>query len=56
MVRNVFLEQTTTNKEISDKKKSMFHDFTEELQITAIMCAVQEDPDTRHSNTGAIDK
>ena len=40
MARNGFLERPTTNKEMSDNKTSMFHDFPEELQITAIMCAV----------------
>ena len=41
MARNVFLDRPTTNKEISDKKTIMFHDFPEELYITAIVCAVQ---------------
>ena len=27
MSRNIFLDRHTTNKEISDKKKSLFHDF-----------------------------
>ena len=27
MARNGFLEQPTTNKEMSDKKTSLFHDF-----------------------------
>ena len=43
MTRNGFLERPTTKKETSDKKTSLFHDLTEELQITAIMCSVQED-------------
>ena len=55
MARNDFLDRPTTNKETSDKKKSLFHDFTEELLITAIMCAVQEAPATRKSNTNAMD-
>ena len=41
MARNGFLGQHTTNKEMSDKKKILFHDFPEEFQITAIMCALQ---------------
>ena len=39
---------------MSDKKTSLFHDFPEELNITAIMCAVQEALDKRHSNTNAM--
>ena len=31
MTRNGFLNRPTTNKEMSDKKTSMFHDFPEEL-------------------------
>ena len=56
MARNGFLDQPTTNKEMSDKKTGKFHDFPEELQITAIMCALQEDPATRQSNTNAMDR
>ena len=41
MVINGFLDQPTTNKNMSDNKTSQFHDFPEELQITAIVCAVQ---------------
>ena len=55
MSRNGFLYQPTTNKEMSDKKKNMLHDFPEELQITAIMCSVQEAPATRQANTDAIE-
>ena len=40
MARNGFLDQPTTNKEMSDNKTSLFHDLTEELHITAIMCAL----------------
>ena len=47
MARNGFLDPTTTNKDMSDKKTSLFHDFPEDLQTTAIMCVVQEDPYTR---------
>ena len=38
--RNGFLDRVTTNKEMSYKKTSLFYDFPEELQITAIICAV----------------
>ena len=31
MARNGFLDQPTTNKDMSDKKTSMFHDLPEEL-------------------------
>ena len=55
IARNGFLYQPTTNKEMSDKKTSLFHDFPEELQITSIMCAVQGDPATRQSNTNDMD-
>ena len=34
----------------------MFHDFPEELQITDSICAVQEAPDTRQTNTDAMDR
>ena len=47
MASNVFLDRPTTNKEMSDKKTSMFHDLPEELQITDIMCVLQEDLATR---------
>ena len=40
MARYGFLDQPTTNKEMIDKKKILFHDFPEELQITSIMCVV----------------
>ena len=55
MPMNGFLYQPTTNKDMSDKKTSLFHYFTEELQITAIMCAVQEAPATRQSKTDDMD-
>ena len=54
--RNEFLDQPTTKKETSDKKTSIFHDFPNDLQITAIMCALQEAPDTRQSNTNDTKK
>ena len=47
MARNGFLDRPNTNNEMSDKNTSLFHYFPEELQITDIMCAVQEDPATR---------
>ena len=56
MARNGFLDRPTTNKEMSDKKKCMFHDFPEELQITAVVCAVKEAPAKRHSNTNGMDR
>ena len=56
MARNGFLYQPTTNKEIRDKKTSLFHDFPEELHITDIMCVVQEATATRHSNTNDMDR
>ena len=56
MARNGFLDQPNTNKEMSDNKTSLFHDFSEELQITAIMCAVQEGPLTRQWNTDAMNR
>ena len=55
MARNGLLERPTTNKEMSGNKKSLFRDFPEELQISAIMCAVQEVTATRQSNTNAFD-
>ena len=54
MASNGFLHQPNTNKKNIDKKTSLFHDFPEELNITAIMCAVQEALDKRHSNTNAM--
>ena len=54
--RNGFLYQPNTNKEMSDKKTSLFHDLTEELQITAIMCVVQEASATRQSNNDAMER
>ena len=56
MARNCFLDLPTTNKDMSDKKTSLFHDFPEDLQTTAIMCVVQEAPATRKSNTDAMDR
>ena len=54
MVRNGLLYQPTTTKEMSDKKKIVFHDFPEELHITSIISAVQEALATIHSNTDAM--
>ena len=54
MARNGFLYQHTTNKEISENKISMFHDFPEELHINDIMCAVQGASATRQSKTNAM--
>ena len=56
MASNGFLDQPTTNKDMSDKKTSLFHDFPEDLQTTAIMCVVQEAPATSQSNTDAMDR
>ena len=41
MARNGLLDLPTTNKNMSDKKTSLFHDFPEELLITTIMCTVK---------------
>ena len=56
MASNGFLYQPTTNKEMSYKKTILFHDFSEELHITAIMCAVQEAPATRQSKTDTMER
>ena len=56
MARNGSLDRPTTNKDISDKKTSLFHDFPEDLQITYIMCEVQEAPATRQSNNNTMDR
>ena len=56
MAKYGFLDQPTTNKEMSDKKTSMFHGLPDEFQITDIMCAVQEGSTTRQLNTDAMDK
>ena len=56
MDSNDFLDQPTTNKEMNDKKKILFHYFPEELHITAIMCAVQEAPTTRQLKTNAMER
>ena len=56
MARNGFLDRPTTNKDMSDKKTSLFHDFPEELKITTSICAVQEAPATIQSNTDAMDR
>ena len=55
MASNGFLDRPTTNKEMSNKKTSLFHNLTEELQITAIICTVQEYTATRQSNTNDTD-
>ena len=54
--RNGFLDQVTTNKEMSYNKTSLFHDFPEELQITAIIWAVQEDTATWQPKTNDMDR
>ena len=56
MDRKGFLDQPTTNKDMIDKKTSLFYDFSEEFQITAIMCAVQEAPAKRESNISDLDR
>ena len=56
MARNGFLDQPTTNKEMSDKRINKFHDFPEELYITAIMCALLETPSTRQLNINSMDR
>ena len=56
MARNDFLDQPTTNNEMSDKKTSMFHDFPEDLQITDSMCEVQEAQAKIQSSTNAMDR
>ena len=55
MARYGFFYRPTMNKEMSDNKKSLFHDFPEDLQITAIMCVVQEDPAKIQSSFDAMD-
>ena len=56
IARNGFLDQPTTNKDMSDKKQVCFMIFQRFFQITAIMCAVQEAPVTRQSNIDAMDR
>ena len=56
MTRNGFLDLPNTKKNMSDKKTIMFHDLTEELQITTIMSEVQEDPATIQPNNDAMDR
>ena len=55
MAKNGFLDRPTPKEEISETKTSMFNDFPEGLQIPSHMCAVQEAPATRQSNTNDKD-
>ena len=41
MDSNGFLDRLNSNKYMSYKKTIIFHDFSEELHITTIMCAAQ---------------
>ena len=55
MARNGLLDRPTTNKKMSYKKTSLLHDLPGEVQITAIICAIQKYSDTRQSNNDAMD-
>lgn len=55
MSRNKFLSRPTTNNEISNNKRGLFHGLPEELKITAVMTAMEDAPITRQSNIASID-
>ena len=55
--RNHFLDRgTATKKKKAAAARGLFHDFCEELQLTAIMVAMQDAPRTRTLNDDAITK
>ena len=54
MYRNGYLSCTTTKNDIKEGNRGMFHDFTEELQLTAGMAAMEDAPVTHQSNNQSL--
>ena len=50
MSRNGYLSCTTTKKYHKEVNRGMFHDFPEELRLTAVMAAMEDDPATNQAN------
>jgi len=52
MARNKFLSRA--KPEANDGNTGLFHQLPGELQVTALMCAIEFAPDTRESNNAAL--
>ncbi|KAL7537517.1 hypothetical protein ACHAXR_007880 [Thalassiosira sp. AJA248-18] len=53
MARNSFLSRAKPGTD--DGNTGLFHKMPEELQLTAVMCAIEYAPETRESNSNALD-
>ena len=50
MSRNGYLSCPNTKKDLKEGNRGMFHDFPEELQLTAIMTAMEYTPVIHQAN------
>ena len=51
---NGYLSCPTTKKDLKEGNRGMFHDFPEELQLTAVMAAMEDAPVTHQSNNQSL--
>ena len=55
MYRNGYLYRPNTKKDLKEGNRGMFHDFTEELQITAVMAEMEDAPITHQAKNQPLE-
>ena len=55
MFRNGYLPRPTTNKDLKEGNRGMFHDLPEELRLTAVMKAMEGAPVTHQSKNQSLE-
>ena len=49
------MSRPTTKKDLHEGNRGLFHDFTEELQLTAVMEATEDAPVTHKANNQSLE-
>ena len=55
MSRNGYLSRPTTKKYLKEGNMGMFHDFPEELRLTAVLVVMEGTPVTHQANNQSLD-
>ena len=55
MSRNRYLSRPTTKKDLKEGNRGLFHDFPEELRLTAVMAAMEDAPITHKENNQSLE-
>ena len=53
--RNGKFSRPTTKKDLKEGNRGMFHDFTEELRLTAVMAEMDKNTVTHQSNNQSLE-